>query len=74
MMMSETMTDDVAVGMLARRLYLHYAQEKQWEPYPAPWAPRWAMDYARIAVESYGYEEQAVDELRQQMTTGGDDR
>jgi hypothetical protein len=60
--------DDKAIALLARRLYLHYAQEKNWEPYAAPWAPRWAMDYARIAVQSYGYEEQAVDELRQELS------
>jgi hypothetical protein len=25
------------------------------------------MDYARIAVDSYGYDEQALDELRQEL-------
>jgi len=60
--------DDKAIALLARRLYLHYAQEKNWEPYAAPWAPRWAMDYARIAVQSYGYDEQALDELRQELS------
>jgi hypothetical protein len=60
--------DEKAVALLARRLYLHYAAEKKWDPYPAPWAPRWAMDYARIAVDSYGYDEQALDELRQELS------
>jgi len=66
--MADKEMDEVAIGLLARRLYLHYAQEKDWEPYPPPWAPRWAMDYARIAVESYGYDEQALDELRQELS------
>jgi len=66
--MADKEMDETAIALLARRLYLHYAQEKGWEPYAAPWAPRWAMDYARIAVESYGYDEQALDELRQELS------
>jgi hypothetical protein len=69
--MGDNEMDDKAVALLARRLYLHYAQEKNWQPYAAPWAPRWAMDYARIAVQTYGYDEESVDELRQELTDAG---
>lgn len=55
--------DDAAVTALARALYLHYCEEKSFNPYPWPWAPRWAMDYARIAVGAYGYDENGLDEL-----------
>lgn len=60
------MTDDDidrAVGALARRLYMHYCEEKNFDPYPAPWAPRWAMDYARIAVDALGFDTDGLEEL-----------
>ena len=56
-----------AVSALARAMYLHYCQEKDWSPYPAPWVPRWAMDYARIAVDAYGFDEVGLTELVEQV-------
>ena len=58
---------DQAVSALARALYLHYCKEKGFDPYPAPWAPRWAMDYARIAVDAYGFDEAGLTELVEQV-------
>lgn len=57
--------DGQAISLLARLMYMHYCTEKGFDPYPAPWSPRWAMDYARIAVGAYGYDERGLDELRQ---------
>jgi len=33
------------------------------DPWPAPRVPRWAIDYAEIAVKWYGYTDEAVDEV-----------
>ena len=54
---------DLAVTALARKLYLHYCHEKGFNPYPYPWAPRWAMDYSRIAVDAYGFDTEGLDDL-----------
>lgn len=59
---------DQAVSALARALYLHYCKEKGFDPYPAPWAPRWAMDYSRIAVDAYGFDEDGLSELTQRVS------
>ena len=62
--------DQRAIKTLALAMYLHYCGEKGFTPYPGDWVPRWAMDYATVAVRAYGYEEQAVDELRHQVDEG----
>ena len=59
---------DQAVSSLARALYLHYCQEKGFDPYPAPWAPRWAMDYARIAVDAYGFDDEGLSDLSKRVS------
>jgi len=59
--------DDHAISLLARVMYLHYCTAKGFDPYPAPWAPRWCIDYAAIAVRSYGYDGNGVNELKQTL-------
>jgi len=69
--MTETTTsvdDDQAIGLLARLMYLHYCQTKGFDPYPAPWSPRWCIDYASIAVRSFGYDDNGVNELKQTLS------
>lgn len=58
--------DQRATQALARLLYLHYCQQRNMEPWPAPRVPRWAIDYAEIAVKWYGYTDEAVDEVLQE--------
>lgn len=58
--------DQRATQALARLLYLHYCQQRGMEPWPAPRVPRWAIDYAEIAVKWYGYTDEAVDEVLQE--------
>lgn len=60
-----TIEDQRATQALARLLYLHYCQQRNLEPWPAPRVPRWAIDYADLAVKWYGYTEEAVDEVQQ---------
>lgn len=62
-----TTDDQKAVQVLARLLYRHYCKEKGFTPYAPPWAPRWAIDYADLAVRAYGYEDQAVEELQEEL-------
>ena len=61
-----TIEDQRATQALARLLYLHYCQQRGMEPWPAPRVPRWAIDYAEIAVKWYGYTDEAVDEVLQE--------
>lgn len=62
-------TDDTrAVHLLARFMYHYYCKEKGFTPYAAPWVPRWAIDYAELAVKMYGYTDEAVDELHQELS------
>jgi hypothetical protein len=69
MMNDSTVSDtDRAVLMLARAMYVHYCGEKSFDPYSAPWVPRWASDYARIAVEAYGFDDEGVQELSHELT------
>lgn len=58
--------DQRATQALARLLYLHYCTQRSMEPWPAPRVPRWAIDYAEIAVKWYGYTDEAVDEVLQE--------
>ena len=55
--------DQRATQALARLLYLHYCQQGGHTPWDAPRVPRWAIDYAEIAVKWYGYTDEAVDEV-----------
>jgi len=59
-----TREDQRAVQALARLLYLHYCQQQGKQPWDAPRVPRWAIDYAEIAVKWYGYTDEAVDEVQ----------
>lgn len=65
--MSDVMADQRATAILARFLYHAYCKEKGYSPYAPPWVPRWAIDYAQLAVQAYGYTDEAVDELQQEL-------
>lgn len=65
--MSDVMADQRATAILARYLYHAYCKEKGYSPYAPPWVPRWAIDYAQLAVQAYGYTDEAVDELQQEL-------
>ena len=65
--MSDAMSDQRATLILARYLYHVYCKDKGYSPYPPPWTPRWAIDYAAAAVRTYGYTDEAVDDLQQEL-------
>ena len=61
----ELTREDEATAMLARLLYIHFSEHRDKEPRPAPFAPEWAYDYARIAVSYLGAEDDGIDALRE---------
>lgn len=56
-----------AVVALARKLYLHYCAEKKFNPRPYPWSPLWAMEYAQIAINAYGFDEDGLEDLQKEV-------
>lgn len=54
---------DLAVHTLARRLYLHYCQVRDFSPHASPYTPPWALDYARLAVKAYGFDQDGLETL-----------
>jgi hypothetical protein len=70
--MSDNERDDLAVLTLARMIYIRYCDNRSFTPYEAPWVPKWAVEYARVAVSAYGYDDEALDEaissLRPEVT------
>lgn len=63
--MMQLTREDEAAAMLARMLYVHFSEHREKPPRPAPFAPEWAYDYARIAVSYLGVEDDAIDALRE---------
>jgi len=61
----ELTIEDEAVAMLARMFYLHLQNHRGKEARPAPFAPEWAYDYARISVSYLGVESDGIDALRE---------
>lgn len=61
----ELTREDEATAMLARLLYIHFSEHRGKAPRPAPFAPEWAYDYARIAVGYLGAEDDGIDALRE---------
>lgn len=55
---------DQAVHYLARQFYLELCRVRNFERIdPPPYAPRWATEYANIAVSYLGYDDDALDQL-----------
>lgn len=61
--MTSNEDEERAVRALARRLYLEYCDERNHKPYAGPWVPRWAVSYARVAVDAYGFDPVDVAEV-----------
>lgn len=63
--MSIEMTiEDECRMALARQFYLHLSTIRKKFPSPAPFAPEWAYDYADIAINYLGADDEALDVLR----------
>ena len=55
---------DQAVHYLARQFYLELCRVRDFPRVdPPPYAPRWATEYATIAVSYLGYDDDALDQL-----------
>jgi hypothetical protein len=65
--MALDMTEDQQVEYyLARKFYLRLMKHRGKEPLPAPFAPEWAYEYAAIAHEALGHDEDAIAVLESQ--------
>ena len=53
----ESPQDREVVADLARLMYLVYCDRKGFTPSDSPYAPAWALDYARTAVLWLGYDD-----------------
>lgn len=61
----ELTMEDEAVALLARLMYTHFQEHRGKTPRPVPFAPEWAYDYARIAVNYLGVEGDGIEALRE---------
>jgi len=61
------MTDEMMVKyLLSRRMYLSLCKHKGFEPRPQPYVDPAMMEYAHIAVEALGYDEEVLDDLEKE--------
>ena len=60
----ELSIEDEATAMLARMMYVHHQEFRDKEARPAPFAPEWAFDYAKIAVTYLPVNEDQIADLR----------
>ena len=55
---------DSTTAMIARMMYIHHQEFRSKDARPAPFAPEWAYDYARIAVAYLSIDESKLEDLR----------
>lgn len=58
--------DDIAVQALAQRIYVKYCDTKGFKPH-RNWVPRWAVEYSEVAVDTFGYDDETLDEVLAEM-------
>jgi len=54
--------DQLAVLALGRLMYEKYCDHNRFDGKPAPYVPGWATDYARIAIDAFGYDDDGLDD------------
>lgn len=72
MKINEEMMDQLAVQGLGRVLYLHYCEHRKFDPKPVPYVPGWAVDYARVAIDVLGFDEDGFDDVMSRAGMGGE--
>ena len=60
---SDVAEDAYVTGLLARAMYLRWCEHKGFDPKPGMYADAGSMDYARVAVDILGYDQNAIDHL-----------
>lgn len=60
---SDVAEDAYVTGLLARAMYLRWCEHKGFNPKPGMYADAGSMDYARVAVDILGYDQNAIDHL-----------
>jgi len=52
--------DQAVVRHLARLMYLAYCRKRGESPFREGYVPAWALDYAEVAVDFLGYEDDVL--------------
>ncbi len=60
---SDVAEDAYVTGLLARAMYLRWCEHKGFDPRAGMYADAGSMDYARVAVDILGYDQNAIDHL-----------
>lgn len=60
---SDVAEDAYVTGLVARAMYLRWCEHKGFNPKPGMYADAGSMDYARVAVDILGYDQNAIDHL-----------
>lgn len=60
---SNVAEDAYVTGLLARAMYLRWCEHKGFDPRPGMYADAGSMDYATVAVDILGYDDQAIARL-----------
>ena len=55
--------DAYVTGLLARAMYLRWCEDKGFDPRPGNYADAGSIDYAKVAVDILGYDQNAIDYL-----------
>jgi hypothetical protein len=55
--------DAYVTSLVARAMYLRWCEHKGFNPKPGMYADAGSMDYARVAVDILGYDQNAIDHL-----------
>lgn len=66
MKIDDEMMQQLAVQGVGRLIYLQYCGHKHFDPKPLPYVPGWAVDYARVAVDALGFDDDAFNDLMEQ--------
>lgn len=64
---TDVMQDEWVTRKLARLMYLVYCRHNGSNPFHGDYVPAWALDYAQVAVEVLGYDEEGVSSLSEQL-------
>lgn len=65
--MGNDMETQAVTALMARVMYLRWCEFRNFEPRPYPYADAGSMDYAATAIEYLGYDDEAIEALRERV-------
>lgn len=63
----DSMEQQAVTALMARVMYLRWCEHKGFEPRPYPYADAGSTDYAHTAIEYLGYDDDAIEALRERV-------